>query len=108
MPVLRKFGNDPAAQGGRTVLIVLDHSASMEHRGDGRPSGDRAAHEAAKLIDSLDAEDVVNVLLLSANPTTCFVDFSKYFEMARHFLDLHSFPTRRSSDLLASAAVLAR
>ncbi|HXJ71384.1 MAG TPA: BatA and WFA domain-containing protein [Candidatus Dormibacteraeota bacterium] len=86
MPVLRKFGNDPAAQGGRTVLIVLDHSASMEHRGDGPPSRERAAHEAAKLIDSLGVEDVVNVLLLGANPTTCFVDFSKDHAMARQFV----------------------
>src|SRR4030095_1288817 len=66
LPVLKRFGVDPAAQGGRTVLLVLDHSASMEHRGDGPSSRERAAHEAAKLIDSLGSQDALNVLLLDA------------------------------------------
>src|SRR4026208_2176944 len=53
LPILKRFGGDPAAKGARARLIVLDHSASMEHRGDGPTSRERAAHEAAKLIDSL-------------------------------------------------------
>lgn len=85
-PVLKRFGADPAATGGRRVLIVLDHSLSMEHRGDGPASRERAAHEALKLIDSLGAEDTVNILLMDSSPTSCFVDYSKDHAEAKRFL----------------------
>ncbi|HEX5220437.1 MAG TPA: BatA and WFA domain-containing protein [Verrucomicrobiae bacterium] len=85
-PVLPRFGGDPAAAGARHVLIVLDHSASMEHKGDGPTSRERAVHEAVKLIDSLSAEDRVNILLLEASPETCFVGFSDDHAEARRFL----------------------
>jgi len=85
-PVWKKFGADPAAKGARHVLIVLDHSLSMEHKGDGPASRERAMHEAAKLIDSLSADDLVNILLLEAAPSTCFVDFSKDHAEAKRFL----------------------
>jgi hypothetical protein len=84
-PIGKKFGADPAA-GARQVLIVLDHSLSMEHKGDGPTSRERAVHEAAKLIDSLAADDVVNVLLLESAPATCFVNFSKDHAEAKRFL----------------------
>jgi hypothetical protein len=85
-PVLKRFGADPAARGGRHVLIVLDHSLSMEHRGDGPTSRERAAHEALKLVDSLGVEDALNILLMDPSPTTCFVDFSKDHSEAKRFL----------------------
>ena len=85
-PVLRKFGLDPAAHGERHVLIVLDHSVSMEHRGDGPTSRERATHEALKLIESLAAEDAVNILLVDSSLSTCFVAFSKDHAEARRFL----------------------
>jgi hypothetical protein len=43
-------------------------------------------HEAAKLIDSLDPDDIVNLLLMEPNPTTCFVDFSRDHAEAKRFL----------------------
>ena len=85
-PVLPRFGGDPAAAGARHVLIVFDHSASMEHKGDGPTSRERAVHEAVKLIDSLSADDRVNILLLEASPETCFVGFSDDHAEARRFL----------------------
>ena len=85
-PVLKRFGSNPADQNRRQVLIVFDHSVSMEHRGDGPTSRERALHEAAKLIDSLDPDDTVNVLLMEPNPATCFVDFSKDHAEAKRFL----------------------
>lgn len=85
-PVLRRFGTNPADRGARSVLIVLDHSASMEHRGDGPASRERAVHEALKLVDSLAAADAVNVLLLEQNPASCFVEFSRDHAEARRFL----------------------
>lgn len=86
LPVIKRFNTDPAAGGERHVLIVLDHSVSMEHKGDGPASRERAMHEAAKLIDSLDAADSVNVLLLQSAPVTCFVDFSKDHSEAKRFI----------------------
>jgi Aerotolerance regulator N-terminal/von Willebrand factor type A domain len=85
LPVLRRFGNDAPA-GARRVLIVLDHSVSMEHKGDGPTSRERAIHEAAKLIESLDSKDVVNILLMDTTPSTCFVEFSDDHSGAKHFL----------------------
>ncbi len=85
-PVWKRFGGEPAARGSRRVLIVLDHSLSMEHRGDGPTSRERAAHEALKLIDSLGPRDAVNIELMDPSPTTCFVDFSKDHAEARRFL----------------------
>ena len=86
LPVRRRFGTDPAATGARHVLIVFDHSVSMEHKGDGPTSRERAGHEALKLIESLGANDVVNILLMDSSPSTCFVEFSKDHGEAKLFL----------------------
>jgi hypothetical protein len=86
-PVMKRFGGNPANQAGRQVLIIVDHSLSMEDKGDGPTSRERAAHETAKLIDSLSANDSVNVLLMGPNPTTCFVSFSKDFAGAKQFVN---------------------
>src|SRR5580704_4464921 len=85
-PVLRRFGSNPADQTGRQILIVLDHSVSMEHKGDGPTSRERAIHEADKLLDSLRAEDTANILLLEPELTTCFMSFSKDTAEAKRFL----------------------
>lgn len=85
-PVQNRFGGDPASKAVRRVLIVLDHSASMEHKGDGPTSRERAVHEATKLLESLGPDDVANILLMDPGPTSCFVDFSGDIEEARRFL----------------------
>ena len=85
-PVLKRFGADPADRTGRQVLIVFDHSVSMEHKGDGPTSRERAVHEAGKLMDSLGPEDTVNILLMEPKPPTCFVSFSKDTAEAKRFL----------------------
>jgi len=85
-PVLKRFGSNPADQTGRQILIVLDHSVSMEHKGDGPTSRERAIHEADKLLDSLGAEDTVNILLLEPELTTSFMSFSKDTAEAKRFL----------------------
>src|SRR5215475_7417429 len=41
-PLLRRFGSASDAQGKRAVVIVLDHSMSMEHKGGGVSSRQRA------------------------------------------------------------------
>lgn len=106
-PVLPRFGGDPTNTTARHVLIVLDHSASMEHRGDGPSSRERAVHEARQLIDSLASEDRVNLLLLQSNPTTCFVEFSQDHTEARRFLDALP-PGLTRADVLQANALAAR
>jgi len=85
-PTLKKFGANPTARGARHVLIALDHSVSMEHRGDGPTSRERAVHEALKLVESLSAEDSLNILLVDSALSTCFVAFSQDHAEARRFL----------------------
>ncbi len=85
-PVLKRFGSNPADKSGRQILIVLDHSVSMEDKGDGPTSRERAIHEADKMLDSLGAEDTVNLLLLEPELTTCFMSFSKDSAEAKRFL----------------------
>ena len=86
-PLLRRFGTDPADHNGRQVLIILDHSVSMEHKGDGPTSRERARFEASKLIDSLGPDDTVNVLLMEPNPATSFVSFSTDTSEAKRFVN---------------------
>ena len=85
-PVLNRFGANPAEQTGRQVLIVLDHSVSMEDKGDGPASRERAVHEAGKLMDSLSARDTVNILLMEPELNSCFMSFSKDIAGAKRFL----------------------
>ena len=107
LPVLKRFNSDPAAKGARHVLIVLDHSVSMECKGDGPTSRERAVHEAMKLIDSLDAEDGVNILLMDSRPSTCFVEFSQDHAEARRFLS-HLKPGLSRGDVNLANALAAR
>jgi hypothetical protein len=86
-PALKRFGSNPADQAGRHVLIVLDHSVSMEDKGDGPASRERGVHEALKLIDSLSASDEVALLLMEPNSAASVVAFSKDPERAKHFLN---------------------
>jgi hypothetical protein len=103
-PVLRRFGSNPAAQTGRQVLIVLDHSVSMEHRGDGPASRERAVHEASKLMDSLGAQDTVNILLMEPELASCFMTFSKDIAEGKRFLDRLKPGLGRADVNLANAA----
>jgi len=86
-PVLKRFGSDPNAQGRRHVFIVLDHSLSMEHRGDGPTSRERATHEARQLLESLAPQDAMNILLVDQRPSACFTEFSKDSWEAKRFLE---------------------
>ena len=86
-PVLRRFGINPADRNARQILIILDHSVSMEHKGDGPTSRERAVYEATRLIDSLGADDTVNILLMEPNFSACFVSFSKDTTEAKRFLN---------------------
>ncbi|HEY2952094.1 MAG TPA: BatA domain-containing protein, partial [Verrucomicrobiae bacterium] len=86
-PVLQKFGSGQPAGGERHVLILLDHSMSMEHKGEALSARKRALLEAEKLIHALAPNDLLNVMLVGQNPTTCFVDFSAHHAEAVRFLN---------------------
>ena len=103
-PVLRRFGSDPTDPNGRQVLIVFDHSFSMEDKGDGPTSRERAIYEAGKLMDSLGPGDTVNVLLMEPNPITCFVSFSRDVNAAKRFLSQIKPGFERGDVNLANAA----
>lgn len=85
-PVLPRFGSEAGAKGNRHVLLLLDHSLSMEHKGDGPSSRERAVHEAISLLGTLGADDLVNIVLIEQPPASCFVDFSKNHAEAKRFL----------------------
>jgi hypothetical protein len=106
-PVLKRFGSNPADVSGRQILIVLDHSVSMEDKGDGPTSRERAVHEADKLLDSLGADDTVNILLLEPELTTCFMSFSKDSAEAKRFLSRLK-PGFGRADINVANAVAAR
>lgn len=103
-PVLSRIGGDPTDRNGRQVLMVFDHSLSMEDKGDGPTSRERAIYEAAKLMDSLGPDDTVNVLLLEPNPSTCFASFSKDTAEAKRFLNQLKPGFGRADVNLANAA----
>jgi hypothetical protein len=103
-PVWRRFGGNPADHSGRQVLIVLDHSVSMEHKGDGPTARERAIYEATKLIDSLGVNDTLNLLLMEPNVSTCFVSLSKDTGEAKRFLQQLKPGLGRADVNLANAA----
>ncbi|EEF63264.1 BatA domain-containing protein [Pedosphaera parvula] len=86
-PALPKFGSSTKTDGSRQVLLLIDHSLSMEYKGDGVSCRQRAIVEADKLLNTLGPEDLVNVMLVGQNPSTCFVEFSRNHADAKRFID---------------------
>src|SRR5262245_44442247 len=59
-PLLRRFGSASDAEAGRSVIVIVDHSLSMEHKGGGVSSRQRAESEAQKIFATLGPDDTVN------------------------------------------------
>ncbi len=85
-PLLRRFGSADEATAGRSVILIVDHSLSMEHKGGGVSSRQRAASEAAKIFATLGPEDTVNVVLAGPAPKACFVELSRNHGEAERFV----------------------
>ncbi|MBA4147538.1 MAG: BatA domain-containing protein [Verrucomicrobia bacterium] len=85
-PVLNQFGFNAAENSERSVLVLIDHSLSMEYKGESVSCRERALHEAEKLIDTLEPDDELNIFLVAQTPTSCFVDFSRNHDEAKRFL----------------------
>jgi hypothetical protein len=106
-PTIPKFGSATQDAGNRHVLLLVDHSLSMEYKGEGVTSRQRAVVEAEKVLKTLDAEDYVNVVAVDQNPSTCFVEFSRNHAEARQFLaNLRAGLTR--ADFNAANGIAAR
>jgi len=86
-PLLPRFGKDIDRKARRDVIIVLDHSLSMEHKAGGVTARQRAQAEAAKILDALGSEDSVNVILAGAVPKMCFIDLSRNQAEARRYIE---------------------
>ncbi|MDB6111707.1 MAG: rane protein, partial [Pedosphaera sp.] len=85
-PAIPKFGSAVADTGNRHVLLILDHSLSMEYRGEGVSCRQRAMAEAEKVIKTLGPDDFLNIVLVEQSPVACFVEFSRDHSGARQFL----------------------
>jgi hypothetical protein len=85
-PVLDRFRNPAGENNHRRVLLVVDHSLSMEYRQNGTTTRQRAIIEAGKILGTLGAEDEVNVVAAGTVAETCFTDFSHNLAEARRYL----------------------
>ena len=72
-PVMNLFGSaDLKSKNHRNVIIVLDHSLSMNYQGGAMDSRQRSMVELEKIINSLDSEDRVNLIAAGNTPLSCF------------------------------------
>ncbi|MDF3056701.1 MAG: rane protein [Rariglobus sp.] len=104
-PVLDRFGAN--AQTGpvrRQVLLIVDHSLSMEYQQAGLTSRQRAVIEAGKILGTLGDEDEVNVIAVSHAPAICFGSFTRNFAEARRFLQTLPSGVTRADFTQANAA----
>ncbi len=110
-PILRRFEAETPGVQKRRVLILVDHSLSMEYQEAGMTGRRRAVIEAEKILATLGAEDEVNVLAVGATPVACFEAFSAGAPEARRFLNALPASAARadySAANLAAARLLAR
>lgn len=106
-PLLKRFDSTPNQKAPRAVLIVIDHSLSMEHKGGGLSSRQRAENEAEKILATLAAEDSVNIITAGQAPQTCFFELSRNHAEAKHYLSAIK-PGYTRADFSQANAVAAR
>lgn len=85
-PLLPRFGSAADQAAGRAVVIVLDHSLSMEHKGGGVSSRQRAETEADKILATLGSDDTVNVITAGQAAKSCFFELSRNHNEAKRFV----------------------
>lgn len=85
-PIRHLFGSAPVETVSKRILIVIDHSLSMEMR-EGRMSGrEKAVYEAERLLDSLEPGAMVNIIRAGRSPVAAFPEFSPLHGEALAFL----------------------
>jgi hypothetical protein len=85
-PLLRRFDSAANGHAARAVVIIVDHSLGMEHKGGGMSSRQRAENEAEKILATLGAEDTLNIITAGQAAQTCFFELSRNQAEARQFL----------------------
>lgn len=85
-PMIMRHGQSPRLATNRQVLVVIDHSHSMESAESSVTLRGRAQVEAAKIIDSLDGDDELNVLAVGRETKSAFAGWSSNRPGARAFI----------------------
>src|SRR5258708_1346141 len=85
-PTIPKFGSAATDKSSRHVLLLFDHSLSMEYKGEGISCRQRALVEAEKVLNTMGPDDFINIVLVEQSPATCFVEFSSNLAEAKSFL----------------------
>lgn len=93
----------------RHVILMVDHSLSMDHSENGTSARSRARAEVKRLLDSLDAGDVFHLIRVDHSPTAAFTAWSTNKAAALNFLDASPPPLTRadfpSANKLATSLV---
>jgi len=76
----------PAPQARRHVVIILDHSFSMEQPDGLMSLRSRAGAEALRILDALGPEDEMQVIAAARGSTACFTGWSHHHAAARSFI----------------------
>lgn len=105
-PVLPRFGSEAAGHGIRNVLILVDHSMSMEYLGGSLSPRKRAIAETERILETLGPADLVNIVLVEQSPRTCFFELSYNHAEARRFIDNLSPGLSRADFNQANAAAV--
>ncbi len=101
-----------ATPGGvkRHLILLADHSLSMSHSENGTSARARSVGEVKRLLDSLDADDVFNLIRVDHAPSAAFAAFSTQADAALDFVE-KSPPPMTHADFRAAnqlAAVLSK
>jgi hypothetical protein len=94
----------------RNVVLLVDHSLSMSCAENGVTARNRARVEVKRLLDSLDADDRLNLIRVDHAPDAAFTSFSSHGAAALKFLDESPPPLTRADFSAANqlAAELSR
>jgi hypothetical protein len=73
--------------GGRSIIVMVDHSLSMNFSENGATARSRARAEIERLLDSLGADDRFHVIRVDHAPVAAFSSFTNRSDAALDFLD---------------------
>lgn len=76
----------------RHVILMVDHSLSMNHSENGTSARSRARAEVKRLLDSLESGDVFHLIRVDHSPSSAFTAWSTNKAAALNFLDGSSPP----------------
>jgi hypothetical protein len=86
-PFMARLGLPPVApKAKRHVVIVIDHSFSMEQPDGLMSLRARAGAEALRILDALGPEDEMQVIAAEGGSTACFAGWSHNHAAARSFI----------------------